>query len=76
MDGERPRGRWVSLPLYVLGALVIAADVWGVVFWARVGGAVGIAAAVVGTVVALVLGAVLVTSVRRRWLSERSGDGP
>ena len=73
MDGEKTRTRWFLVPLYVLGALLIAADVWGVVFWARVGGSEGLAAAAVGTVVALVLGFVLIRSARRHWRSPESG---
>ena len=73
----RPQQRslWWTLPLYLLGLVVIAADVWGVVFWARVGGSVGIAAVIAGVVVALVLAAVMVASARRRWLSRRAGNG-
>jgi hypothetical protein len=65
----------VILPLYLLGLLVIAADLWGVVFWARVGGNIGIAAAIAGVVVAVVLVVVMVVSLRRLWLSRRAEDG-
>src|SRR4051794_18678836 len=59
------RSRWVTAPLYLLLAAVVTADIWGALFWARVGGSLGMAVAAVGAVVAVGLVTVLATDLRR-----------
>ena len=63
-DGRR--SPWLTTVLYLLGTAVLAADVWGAVFWARVGGGLGTAVAAVGTVVAVTLLAVLASDLWRQ----------
>lgn len=75
VTGRRPRSRWLTVSLYLLAVMVIAADLWGVVFWARVGGRVGVPAATVGIAVAVALTAVLVVDVRRQRSEEPPGGG-
>ena len=60
------RSPWLTVPLHLLGWAVLAADLWGVVFWARVGGSLGWAIAAVGAVAAVVLLVVLVRDLRRQ----------
>jgi hypothetical protein len=71
MAGNRRRSPWLAVPLYLLGSVVLAADLWGVAFWARVGGQLGRIAVIVGVFVAVVLGAALILGARRRWSSRR-----
>jgi hypothetical protein len=63
---------WITLPLYLLAAAVLAVDIWGVVFWARVGGRLGTVTAVVGVVVALGLATAVVLGLRGRWSARGS----
>jgi hypothetical protein len=65
-EEERRRSVWLTVPLYVFVAAVVVVDVWGAVFWARVGGGLGTAVAAAGAVVAVVLLGFLVTDLRRR----------
>ena len=62
LDGRR--SPWLTVPLHVVGWVVLAADLWGAVFWARVGGTVGLAVGLVGAVVAVLLATVLVVDLR------------
>ena len=76
VSSERARWVWPAVPLYLLVLALVGLDVYGTVFWARVGGALGTATAVVGIVVAVVLIAVLVADVRRRWRRISSSPPP
>jgi len=60
-----------------VGLGFLAVDVWAIWFWAGVGGSLGGALAVVETVVALLLGALLLIEARRQCrLSGRVDDQP
>jgi hypothetical protein len=68
---------WLTAPLYVVVLAILALDVWASSFWARVGGFLGGALAVAATVVAVLLGALLLIDARRQWrLSEPVDDEP
>ncbi len=64
-DDDGRRSLWLTVPLYLVVAVIVAADVWGALFWARVGGVIGMAVAAVGALIAVVLLAVLVVDLRR-----------
>ncbi len=68
------RPRWLTVLFQLLLGVVLLADLWGTVFWARVGGVIGAGAAVVGAVVALLLGVVLLVDVRGQWLAQDGTD--
>jgi hypothetical protein len=70
-DLHRRRSPWLTVPLHLVGWTVLAADLWGTVFWARVGGPVGWWTAVIGAVAAVVLVAVLIRDARRQFASPR-----
>jgi hypothetical protein len=63
----RPRRLWLTVPLYVVLISVMVIDVWAAVFWSAVGGSLGVPLATAAVVVVLLLGAVLLTDVRRQW---------
>jgi hypothetical protein len=65
--------------LYVVVLAILAFDVWATFFWVRVGGSLGTRLGLAGTVVALVLVALLVVDARRQrsWaalVDERPAD--
>ena len=70
----RRRPLWLTAALYVVVLAIIAFDVWATLFWARVGGSLGSGLALAGTVVALLLGALLLVDARRQRLSAAPED--
>ena len=70
MSGQwnvRPARRlWATIPLYVLLLAVLAANVWGAIFWTSVGGTLGLSVAAAAVLVVLVLAGLLVTDARRQ----------
>lgn len=62
--------------LYALLLAVVAVDVWGVFFWARVGGGIGLVLAVVGVVVAVALLGILGRDVVRQRSARRTTAAP
>ena len=70
----RTRPRWMTVLFHLVLGAALLTDLWGTVFWARVGGALGAGIAVVGTVIALFLGLVLLIDVRGQWLSQDGTD--
>lgn len=70
--GRRPLG--LTGLFYALLVTVVAVDLWGVFFWARVEGGIGSSLAVVGVAVAVALLSVLGHDVVRQW-SARDESG-
>ncbi len=62
----------VTLHTLLMSAFLI--DLWGTMFWARVGTTVGLSVAGVGTLVAVLLATILLVDLRRQWLSSRGSD--
>ncbi|NYJ05853.1 hypothetical protein GGQ55_002131 [Geodermatophilus daqingensis] len=73
MRSSVPRGRplFLTVPLHVVGLVILGVDVWGVAFWAAVGDSVGIGMVTVAVAVILGLGAMLAADARRQWLLRR-----
>ncbi len=67
-DTPRRRSLLWTVPLYAVMAAIIALDVWAAAWWARVGGPLGWSVVAVVSVVALLLGLLLVIDARRQWL--------
>jgi Na+/proline symporter len=74
VTGRARRPRWVSALLHLVLASALAADLWGMLFWARVGERMGVAITVTGALVACLLAALLAIDVRRQWFPHRD-DG-
>ena len=62
------RARWFTVLLELFLLAVVAVDVWGTLFWARVGGQLGTTVASVGAAVAVLLALVLAWDVREQWV--------
>ncbi len=61
-----PRSRWLTLPLHALLVVVLVLDVRAAVFWAGVGGSLGVPVALAAAGVAVLAGVLLAVDVRRQ----------
>lgn len=74
--GAGPRRLWLTIPLYAVLLAVVVLDVRAAVFWAGVGGSLGVPVAFAAAGVATLAAGLLAVDLRRQVLLRRSGGEP